>query len=82
MLDKLSLQREKAYHEGHNKYLRNILKKYINGTAISKDLIDKPNTLFIVNQITNAPFKNYDQDDIPIIDADLTLAANRLQGYK
>ncbi|OHT14822.1 hypothetical protein TRFO_14757 [Tritrichomonas foetus] len=81
LLDKLSLQREKAALMDHNQKLKTMVRKYMSGTAIAKDLMDNPNTLFIVNQETNAPMRHVDQEVIPVIEANLTLQANRLQGY-
>ena len=81
LLDKLSLQREKAVLLDHNQRLKTMVRKYMSGTAISKDLMENPNTLFIVNQETNAPLRKVDQDVIPVIEANLTLQANKLQGY-
>jgi hypothetical protein len=37
--------------------------------------------LFIVNQETNAPNRRTDRDVIPVIDANLTVEANKLQGF-
>lgn len=81
LLDKLSLQREKGELWDRNQKLKMMVKKYMAGTAISQDLMESPNTLFIVNQDTNAPMRIIDQEQIPIIEANLTLQANHLQGY-
>jgi hypothetical protein len=81
MLEKLALARERTSLLQHNKRLKTMLKRYMGGTGITKDLTERPNTLFIVNQETNAPFRKIDQDIIPVIDAKLTVDANKLQGY-
>jgi hypothetical protein len=81
LLDKLALQREREALTEHNIRLRNMVKKYMGGMAISQDLQNRPNTLFIVNQMTNAPMRKVQQDFIPKIDANLTVAADQLQGY-
>ncbi|OHT00608.1 hypothetical protein TRFO_32727 [Tritrichomonas foetus] len=79
LLEKLSLQREREALLQHNTRLKNMLKKYMGGMAVSKDLMDRPNTLFIVNQNTNAPLRKVDQDAIPKIDAAITIHENMLQ---
>ncbi|KAH0792431.1 Coiled-coil domain-containing protein [Histomonas meleagridis] len=81
LLDKLSLQREKEALTQKNLALKSMLKKYMAGMGISPDLMNKPNTLFIVNQNTNAPLRRVDQEAIPKIDAGLTIGANKLQGF-
>jgi hypothetical protein len=58
-----------------------MLKKYIGGMGVSATTIDRPNTLFIVNQITNAPMRKVEQKTIPQIDAAMTIASVQLQGY-
>ena len=79
LLDKLSLQREREALLQTNNRLKSMLKKYMSGMAVSKDLMNKPNTLFIVNQNTNAPLRKVDQEAIPKIDAQMTLYENNLQ---
>lgn len=79
LLEKLSLQREKESLLQQNNHLKQMLKKYMAGTAVSTDMMSKPNTLFIVNQNTNAPLRKVDQGTIPKIDAAMTLADNTLQ---
>jgi chromosome segregation ATPase len=81
LLQKLSLQREKESLVQHNLRLKNMMKRFMGGMGVSQNIISKPNTLFIVNQSTNAPMRRVDQDGIPIIDGNLTIAANQLQGY-
>jgi hypothetical protein len=81
LLEKLSLQREKEALLQHNIRLKTMMKKYMGGMGVSQDLQNKPNTLFIVNQYTNAPMMKVEQDLIPQIDANLVIAANQLQGY-
>ena len=81
LLDKLSLQREKAELLDRNQKLKTMMKRYISGMAVTKDWNDKPNTLFIVNQDTNAPMRRVDQEQIPVIEANMTIAANKLQGF-
>jgi hypothetical protein len=81
LLEKLALQREKTSLVQHNQHLKTMVRRYMSGTAIAKDLQDKPNTLFIVNQETNAPNRRVDQELIPVVDAGLTIKANKLQGY-
>jgi hypothetical protein len=81
MLEKLALARERVALVQHNQRLKTMLKRYMGGTAITKDLMEHPNTLFIVNQETNAPLQKITQDIIPVIDAKLTVDANKLQGY-
>jgi hypothetical protein len=81
MLEKLALARERTALVQHNQRLKTMLKRYMSGTGITKDLTEHPNTLFIVNQETNAPFRKIEQDTIPVIDAKLTVDANKLQGY-
>lgn len=81
LLEKLSLQREREALLQHNMQLKSMLRKHISGLGISHDLMDKPNTLFIVNQNTNAPMRKVAQNGIPKIDANLTIADNKLQGY-
>jgi hypothetical protein len=81
LLDKLALQREREALIEHNTRLRNMIKKYMGGMGISQDLQNRPNTLFIVNQTTNAPMRKVQQDFIPKIEANLTVAADQLQGY-
>lgn len=82
LLDKMSLQREKAALAEHNHRLKLMVKRYMGGTGITTDLMERPNTLFIVNQETNAPKRKFESDDpIPVIEAALTLEANKLQGY-
>jgi hypothetical protein len=81
LLQKLALQREKEALAHYNSRLRNMLKKYVSGMGVSATLTDQPNTLFIVNQNTNAPMRKVEQDTIPQIDAGLTVAAIQLHGY-
>lgn len=81
LLDKLSLQREKAELLDRNQKLKTMMKRYISGMAVTKDWNDRPNTLFIVNQDTNAPMRRVDQEQIPVIEANMTIAANKLQGF-
>jgi broad specificity phosphatase PhoE len=81
LLEKLALSRERAALVQHNHRLKAMLKKYMNGTAIGQDLMDHPNTLFIVNQDTNAPLRRVERDLIPVVDAKLTVDAIKLQGY-
>jgi hypothetical protein len=81
LLEKLALQREKETLLQHNQRLKGMMRKYMGGMGVSPELQDRPNTLFIVNQSTNAPMRKVDQDFIPKIDANLTVAANHLQGY-
>jgi hypothetical protein len=81
MLEKLALARERASLTQHNQRLKTMLKRYMGGTGISRDLMDRPNTLFIINQETNAPMRRVEQDIIPVVDAKLTVDANKLQGY-
>jgi hypothetical protein len=81
LLDKLVLQRERAALALQNQRLKAMLERYMSGTGITKDLMDHPNTLLIINQETNAPNKRADRDIIPIIDANLTVEANKLQGF-
>ena len=57
-----------------------MLKKYMAGMGITQDLQKSPNTLFIVNQNTNAPLRKVDQDTIPIIDIPLTISDTMRQG--
>jgi hypothetical protein len=80
LLQKLSLQREKESLVQHNLRLKNMMKRFMGGMSVSQNIISKPNTLFIVNQSTNAPMRRVDQDWIPIIDGNLMIAANQLQG--
>lgn len=79
LLEKLSLQREREALQQQNNHLRQMLSKYMSGMGISKNLMNSPNTLFIVNQNTNAPLRKVEQGNIPKIDASMTLADNRLQ---
>jgi hypothetical protein len=58
-----------------------MMKKYMGGMGISQNLMSKPNTLFIVNQTTNALVRRLEPSPIPKIDANLVVAANQLQGY-
>jgi hypothetical protein len=81
LLQKLALQREKEALAHYNLRLRNMLKKYIGGMGVSATTIDKPNTLFIVNQITNAPMRKVEQGTIPQIDAAMIIASVQLQGH-
>jgi hypothetical protein len=81
LLQKLTLQREKEGLLQHNVRLKNMMKRYMGGMGVSQSIMTKPNTLFIVNQSTNAPMRRVQQDGIPIVDANLTVAANQLQGY-
>lgn len=81
LLDKLSLQRERAELLDRNQKLKTMMKRYMSGMAVTKDWNDRPNTLFIVNQDTNAPMRRVDQEQIPVIEAGMTIAANKLQGY-
>jgi len=82
LLDKLSLQRERAGLLRHNQRLKLMVRRYMSGTGVTADLMEHPNTLFIVNQDTNAPHGKGEVDDtIPVIDAGLTVKANKLQGY-
>jgi hypothetical protein len=81
LLEKLALQRQKELLLQHNTRLKNMMKKYMGGMGVSQDLQEKPNTLFILNQLTNAPMRKVDQDSIPKIDANLVIASNQLQGY-
>jgi hypothetical protein len=81
LLEKLCLQREKEALLQYNMRLKSMMKRYMGGMGVSQDLQNKPNTLFIVNQSTNAPMMKVDQDLIPKIDANLVVAANKLQGY-
>jgi hypothetical protein len=80
LLQKLSLEREKETLTQHNARLRTMMRRYMSGMGVSPELQQKPNTLFIVNQSTNAPMRRVEQDGIPIVDANLTIAANQLQG--
>ena len=80
LLERLSLQRERETLRAHNLRLRSMLKKYMSGMGLTQDFNDHPNTLFIVNQSTNAPMRKTDTKDIAIVDAPLTIAANQLQG--
>lgn len=81
LLESLSLQREKEQLLDVNRRLKEMLKKYIGGMGVSADSVDKPNTLVVVNQVTNAPKYYHDDDIIPVVDANLTIEANKLQGY-
>jgi hypothetical protein len=81
LLDKLALQREKSALTQHNQRLKAMLKRYMSGTGVTKDLTDHPNTLFIINQQTNAPMRRVDRGVIPVVDANLTIEANKLQGF-
>lgn len=81
LLETLSLQRECETLLDTNKRLKKMLRKYIDGMGVSPELNENPNTLVVVNQVTNAPKYEFDNDTIPIIDADLTIHANELQGY-
>jgi hypothetical protein len=79
LLEKLSLQRERESLLQHNSRLKSMMRKYMGGMGISQDLQNRPNTLFIVNQNTNAPLRRVDQDRIPKIDAKQTVEENILQ---
>lgn len=81
LLEKLALQREKEQLLKTNQHLKQMMKNYMEGMAVNGAVMNKPNTLFIVNQRTNAPLRKVDQDNIPVIDAGLTIGANKLQGY-
>ena len=81
LLEKLALQREKEKLLKTNQQLKHMMKNYMEGMAVNSAVMNKPNTLFIVNQNTNAPLRKYDQDTIPMIDAAFTLSANKMQGY-
>jgi len=81
LLEKLSLQRERESLLQHNASLKSMLRKYISGMGVSQETLSQPNTLFILNQNTNAPLRKVDQESIPKIDANLTISENKLQGY-
>lgn len=81
LLETLSLEREKNKLEETNKHLKKLLEKYMNGLGVKEDVLSSPNTLVIVNQNTNAPKGDPVDDVIPVIDGDLTIKANHLQGY-
>ena len=81
LLDKLTLQRQRESLLQHNRRLKSMMTKYMDGMGVSPDALSKPNTLFIVNQNTNAPKRRVEQGTIPQIDAQFTLDANALQGY-
>jgi hypothetical protein len=81
LLETLALARERGTLVQHNQRLKAMLRKYMTGTGVSKDLMEHPNTLFIVNQETNAPLRRVDHDHIPVVDAKLTVDAIKLQGY-
>ncbi|EAX82996.1 hypothetical protein TVAG_330860 [Trichomonas vaginalis G3] len=81
LLEKMALQREKEKLQKTNQRLKTMMKNYMEGMAVNETTMSKDNTLFIVNQRTNAPLRKVDQDGIPIIDAALTVGADKLQGY-
>jgi hypothetical protein len=81
LLEKLTLQREKEALQQHNGHLKAMMKKYMGGMGIAQTLMSKPNTLFIVNQTTNALVRRMEPSPIPKIDANLVIADNELQGY-
>jgi len=81
LLEKFALQREREALVQHNRRLRGMVSRFMDGMGVSKAVIERPNTLFIVNQNTNAPKRKVEQDGIPQIHAGLTVAADHLQGY-
>jgi len=82
LLESLSLQREKNQLSEKNAKLKVMLNKYMSGVGIDPDLQSKPNTLFVVNQNTNAARGHYDASSIPVVDAPLTIASTRMQCSK
>ncbi len=54
MLDKLAIEQEKKRLDAENRDLRTILQQYLDGIAISEDVVDKDNSLLIINGRTNA----------------------------
>jgi hypothetical protein len=81
LLEKMTLQREREALQQHNTHLKSMMKKYMGGMGISQNLMSKPNTLFIVNQTTNALVRRVEPAPIPKIDANLVIESNHLQGY-
>lgn len=81
LLDKMSLLKEKEALTAHNQRLKTMMKHYMEGMAVNGAVMNKPNTLFILNQRTNAPLRRVDQENIPVIDAQQTIHDNKLQGY-
>jgi hypothetical protein len=53
LLDKLAIQQEQRRLEQENHDLRGILKQYLDGIAVSGDVVDKANPLLIVNGRVN-----------------------------
>ena len=81
LLDTLSLQREKAQLTEENKYYKNLLQKYMENLGVREDAVNKPNTIVIVNQNTNAPKSGPPEDTIPTRDVPLVIHQTKLQGY-
>lgn len=81
LMDTLALQREKAQLSEENKYYKNLLQKYMENIGVREDAVNKPNTIVIVNQNTNAPKGGAPDDVIPIRDVPMTIHQTKLQGY-
>ena len=81
LLETLSLQKEKHELVERNSQLKSMLSKYVNGMGVNQDVLSNPNTLLIINQKTNASHIPNENNNIPIIDGDLTIKANKLQKY-
>jgi myosin heavy subunit len=81
LLEKMTLQRERGVLKVQNMHLKSMMRKYLGGMGVSSKVISKPNTLFIVNQTTNALVRRWEPRLIPKTDAHLVVAANMLQGY-
>jgi len=81
LLEKMALQREREGLLAHNQRLKMMMKNYMDGMTVSQEIMNKQNTLFIVNQKTNAPLRKVEQESIPIVDAVLTINDIKHQGY-
>ena len=56
LLDKVAVEKERSIVASQNHQLRGLLKQYLDGISVSDEVLNKANSLLIVNSRTNVPY--------------------------